>query len=556
MKEKVLKYRNIIDVLIIVVVTFFLCIPLLSSKLDVYTDDGIQHIARAYGTYTSIKQNGLFTNIISSFSNGFGYSWDFFYGPVSTFGIIIINLIFNNFIVSYKILCFIVLLLSGIFMYKYIQNLTSNNNIGLLAGILYLSFPYHLTDLYIRNALGEFMSFMFIPLVFLGLYNLFYSSSKHYYFAIGMIGLILTHNLSTLIVTFFVALYIGLNTKKFGFSNVKKLFIIDLIFIVLITAFYVLPFIEIKFFTKYQVYEKGMMATIESFADNGLKLNQLFVTKNDGSFVYELGPHIIIMLGLSIMAIRLMKEEIKETYVFCLLSGIICLWMSTRYFPWKLFPEEVSFIQFPWRFLMPAGFFLSVVCSLNILIILKKFTFSDLIVISSIAILYTLAFTGHLSYVENLANISDIELGKVSGRDHEVIAGMGKGEYLPSRAYDNRFYIATRDEYIDILEDGDAIIQNEVKDGTHYEADIVASENNDFTVLELPYIYYPGYEVRQDGMISKTFQTENGFLGTAMAKNDNAKLEVNYVGTKIMNVSKIISSISLIVFGIYIWKKR
>ena len=50
-------------------------------------------------------------------------------------------------------------------MYKYIQNLTSNNNIGLLAGILYLSFPYHLTDLYIRHALVEYVSFVFIPLV-------------------------------------------------------------------------------------------------------------------------------------------------------------------------------------------------------------------------------------------------------------------------------------------------------------------------------------------------------------------------------------------------------
>ena len=45
-----------------------------SKNLNVYFDDGIQHIARAYGTITSIKEQGLFPNIISRFTNGFGYS--------------------------------------------------------------------------------------------------------------------------------------------------------------------------------------------------------------------------------------------------------------------------------------------------------------------------------------------------------------------------------------------------------------------------------------------------------------------------------------------------
>ena len=57
-------------------------------------------------------------------------------------------------------------------------------------------------------------------------------------------------------------------------------------------------------------------------------------------------------------------------------------------------------------------------------------------------------------------------------------------------------------------------------------------------------------------MITDTFETKNGFIGFVMGKNDNAKLEVNYVGTKIMNVSIIISSISLIIFGVYVWKKH
>ena len=187
MKEKILKNRKLIDILAIVLVCLIIGMPLASFKFDVYYDDGIQHISRAYGTMKSLKENILFPNIISSFANGFGYSWNLFYGPLSTYGIILISLIFKNFIVSYKIFTLICFILSGFFMYKFMFAITENRNVSLLASILYITFPYHLTDLYTRNALGEFLSFVFIPLVFLGLYNIFYTTEKNYYLTIGAV---------------------------------------------------------------------------------------------------------------------------------------------------------------------------------------------------------------------------------------------------------------------------------------------------------------------------------------------------------------------------------
>ena len=46
----------------------------------------------AINVNASIKKDGLFPNIISSFANNFGYSWNLFYGPLSTYGIIFFNL--------------------------------------------------------------------------------------------------------------------------------------------------------------------------------------------------------------------------------------------------------------------------------------------------------------------------------------------------------------------------------------------------------------------------------------------------------------------------------
>ncbi len=370
-----------------------------------------------------------------------------------------------------------------------------------------------------------------------------------------LLGLILTHNLSTVIVAFFSILYVGLNFKKIKETNVKKGLIINFIFILALSCFYIGPFLETKFYSNYQVYEENMMSNPENTANHGLNINQLFVTKNDGSYVFELGPHIIIMLAFSLMAFKTIKTELKEQYVFCLFSGLISLWMATKYFPWKILPQEFSYIQFPWRMLMMTSFFFSIVCSINMSEVIKKFNYKDIAVISIISILYIIAFANILiKNVETIDNIENIELGNLSGREYEVIPGMGKGEYLPVNAYKDKFYIATREKRIYIIE-GNALVQNETKNGSYFRAKI-QNLNDEYAVLELPYLYYPGYEVRLDGMIVDTFETEKGFIGIFMYPNDTAELEVNYTGTLTMKISTIISFVSLIVFSIYVWKKH
>lgn len=169
MKEWLKKSKYI---LIIFIISTIISIPLFRKDLDVYFDDGIQHITRAYATYISI-QNGENPEVLTSLANGFGYSWDLFYGPFSTILILIGKLITTTFIGGYKFTLFIGMLLSGITMYIFANKLTKSKPTGVLIAVLYMLMPYHLNDMYIRNALGEFLSYIFIPLVFLGLYNLF-----------------------------------------------------------------------------------------------------------------------------------------------------------------------------------------------------------------------------------------------------------------------------------------------------------------------------------------------------------------------------------------------
>ena len=542
------KKNKIINIVILFIVTLILSIPLFYSKLNVYQDDGIQHIARAYGTFNSMKENFWTPNVISSFSNNFGYSWNLFYGPLSTYGIILMKLITNNYIVAYKLFTFLCLFLSGLTMYYFMKTVTKIDSIGLLAGILYMQFPYHLTDLYIRNALGEFVSFIFIPVVFLGIYNILWNEKGNkFYLAIGAIGLILTHNLSTLIVAIFSVAYVILKLEKLEEKEVRKYFILNIIFIIFITSFYWVPFLETKFKAEYEVYETGMMATPESTAEAGINVLQLLITKNDGSFVFELGINILIMLVFSVMALKIIDKPLKEHYIFFLISGIITMFMATKYFPWKHLPSFTSYIQFPWRMLMLTSFFISIVCAINMYLVIIKFNTKDVVALTVISLFCTLiTFDTSIMGDLGIQDIENIYLGNFSGSEYEVVPGAGKGEYLTKAAYDDKFYLATREDLIYVLS-GKAIIEDEKKNGSHYEAKIKTLDA-DYTIFELPYIYYPGYEVRVDGILVQDFETDNGFLGFAMGRDDDASLEVNYTGTSAMKKSIVLSIISCIVF--------
>lgn len=72
-------------------------------------------------------------------------------------------------------------------MYCFVNKLTKSKEVGAFTAILYMLMPYHLNDMYIRNALGEFRSYIFIPLVFLGLYKIFQKEKGIWILCVGAV---------------------------------------------------------------------------------------------------------------------------------------------------------------------------------------------------------------------------------------------------------------------------------------------------------------------------------------------------------------------------------
>ena len=553
-KFKRFAYTNKFMYLLILFVTILIYI-LFGKTHDIYHDDGIQHIARAMGTAYAMKNGVFMGNVIPSFFNGFGYSWNLFYGPLTPFMIIIGKFVCGSYAGGYSLFGFISMFLSGITMFILLDNLNEKKTVSFVGAFMYMAAPYHLTDLYTRNAVGEFLAFAFIPLVALGLYNIFNNKSNHYYLIVGTCGLILTHNLTTLIVAMIAVLYVIVHIKELKDTYVIKAILFDMLFTLLITSFFWVPLLEAKFSADYAVYSENMITSYERVSSNALSFKQLFSTQN-GAYCFEIGIDLILIMCVSFLARKHIKVNRKD-YYFSIVVSLLALWATTKYFPWKYVPHVFYMIQFPWRLLQIVVFFFVIVGTRNLDLLLKKFNYGDVAILSCVATLIMLS-TSVYRTLDPMTELDYNNLGISTGREIEIIAGMGQTEYLPFKTFKNKFRILEANKEIRFMGDTEGAIIKEQKQG---EGDVLYTANiyvKDKAKFELPFTYYPGYELRIDGVVNNHFfETDNGLLGVEIeGTEDNSTLELRYKGSKAQKATLVISILSLIILPIYIKKKK
>lgn len=343
--------------------------------------------------------------------------------------------------------------------------------------------------------------------------------------------------------------YICSNLLKLKDKQIREGIIFSLIFIVCIASFKWITFFQTISSAKYFSYEKENMTSFESLKENGLNIKNFFVTSNSHE-VYELGLYTIIMLCFSIAAFRRLNRNYKKEYIIFLFSGILLLFMSTKFFPWNILKNTFINTNSLSFLLILINFCFAIICSINMETVINKFNLKDVIIISIICIIYTFALKSMIPLAD-IENVENIDIGEITGRKDEQYIGIDDGKYLPTST--NKFYIATRENNIIILE-GDGTIENYKKDNGVVTAKIEAVlEKN---VFELPYIYYPGYKVTLDGAQIDTFETQNGFLGIMLTATPKSDLEVKYTGTKLMRNFKAFSILSFICFVIYTYANR
>lgn len=563
---ELLKESKWIHYLIIIAVGIILSIPLKNIEIR-DTHDGFIHLLRLIGTFDAISIGQIPPIIAPDFCSAMGYAMNLFYPPLVTYIPLLFKLITPTYAIALKVFGGVCIVFSGITMYNFVYQVTKKRTIALFSAIVYLIAPYKLGNVYKRYAIGEFVALIFLPILFQGMHSLFKEDGKkHYYIALGATLLILSHTITTLYAAIFCIIYIIFYIPKLLEKKVIKKLFINLIFILLITALFILPMLEAKQDTDYTIFSDSLMRTTNEYTyTNSLEISEFFKDiGEENATTYIIGIPVIILLLLSFYTIKKVDIKYKDMYIIFAVFSFLSLYIATKYFPWQIMPSVLCKLQYPWRLVGFFNFFSSLICSINLYIVMKEFVKKDwlkvivLLIILVLCICYTIQvldkFKSTDSQKDERYESLVLENTKI---DHMKI----NRDYLPEKAiYLQDTYMKTKQNKTDVLE-GSAQILNEEKEKLNMSMDMVNAEKD--AILEFPYIYYPGYSVtltiQNTTQEIEVIESEHGYVAIKLPEDiENGKITVKYEGTVITKVSYIVSFISVIIFIIYIFieKKR
>lgn len=463
-----LKENKWLHYIIIITIGIILSIPL--TKIQIRdTHDGFLHLLRLIGTIDIIKIGQIPPIVVPNYCNGAGYAMNLFYPPFVTYLPLIIKLFVPTYSIALKVFGAFAIILSGCTMYNFAYQVTKKRSIALFCSIFYLIAPYKLANIYKRFAIGEFTAAIFMPLVFLGLYNLFeQDGDKHYYISIGAIGLMLSHTVTTLYTALFCTIYVIFNFKKLKGREVLKKCIVNIVFILLVSMIFWLPLLEASRSAEYAIMDDSIMRTNGDYASaNAISFYQLFKDKGEGNgSTFLLGIPTIFVIFLTIFAIRKVEINYKSFYLLNLTFSLISLLMTSRVFPWRIMPDIICKLQYPWRMLGYFNFFISFVCGVNLYITIKSLIKKDIIKIITIIIFIIISITSSIKIESQFFTKDE----NIDAKYEQYIQGNKKishkavnRDYMPVRAlYLQDTYVMEREDTTYILSEK-AQINDEIK---------------------------------------------------------------------------------------------
>lgn len=565
-KKKMKNKKQYQYYLIILLIALLISIPL-TGEGWIVAHDRHAHLSRNFATVQGLKEGQFPPTIASDFCGGFGYAWNLFYPPLSTYIGAFFRLIVQSYVSAMNLSIVLAIMVAGITMFQLMRKVTKNDKVGLITSIIYMSSTYFMTDIYIRMAMGEVIAYACFPLLFHGLYNIFYEKGKnHYLLTLGAVGVLLSHNISTLMAVALSVIFVAVNAKKLWDKECKKQIwkdiIINAIFIILLVLFFYVPFMQHKMATEYVAMQEGSMATKETVANHAISPYQLIFGKfqygdsraleegTEKEMLFSLGLPIIIPLLFTPMVFPKIEKEKKLLYKAVFLTGIVASIMATTIFPWSHMPNIMIMMQFPWRMLLIATFTLSIIAGINISKCFENFKMETIVILTMIILMY-------IGQYLSSAILYDVEFDETylsQENDVEEVLGGSKKcatfEYLPVKAKTE--YTKNREKGVIVLS-GDAKIKDEKKEKSNMQFSV--EENQQGSHLELPYIYYLGYRVTFKGEKISYQESEHGFICIEIPEGETGEVKISYKGTLAGKISAGISVITGIVFIGYIAKR-
>lgn len=344
---------------LILILSFWAIKPFFIQGFFPMHDD--TQVARVFEMGKMLKAGVFPVRWVPDLGYGYGYPIFNFYAPLAYYAGGLFILLGFDALAATKLMMALGIILAGVFMYLLAREFWGELG-GIVSGLFYLYAPYHAVDIYVRGDVAEFWAYTFIPLAFLGIYkrNVLIGS-------IAFAAIILSHNLTAMMVTPFLLIVILLNCciapKGKKLLIAYHLSLITFLGLVL-SAFYWIPALS-EFKNTNVLSQIGGGA---DFRDHFVCLPQLwdslwgFGGSTPGcidGLSFKIGKfHVLVSMLTLVLAYNFYKNYniILLSFLGFVLSVFFTLELSKPI--WEAI-SVMAFFQYPWRFLILASFFSS-----------------------------------------------------------------------------------------------------------------------------------------------------------------------------------------------------
>jgi len=463
--------------------------PLLKSGFFV-TDDGEWMVVRLSDFHRSLVSGMFPARWAARLNHQFGYPVFNFLYPLSLYWGEAFHLIGFNFVDSIKLVFAASFFLSALFMYLFTKELWQNKRVAFLSAIFYSFAPYRFLDVYVRGSIGEAVSFIFVPLVFWSLH--FLSKKKNFLIlnlgAIGIAGLIMSHNIMAMLFFPLIVFYAGFLVSK-NLSLLKNYGLLFVLGLGLAFFFWFPALYDTRFIILNQV-------TVADFTSHFPTLGQLLIPQSVAS--YQLG---VFQLGAVLAALLLFWKNRKErgflgVFLFYFFASLF-LMLSVSSFVWRSLPL-IQQTQFPWRLLSVTTFSASVLAG-AILFLFKKESSKTLLTV----ILVVLVVLANFSYIKPK---EFVDRGEGFYTTNEATTTV-KDEYLP--IWVKQKPVIRPEKRVEVIK-GEAIIENLAFNSKKITFDVDVQK---MARLQVNIVYFPGWQLEVDGGIKEIlFENDQGLI--------------------------------------------
>jgi len=534
-------------IILIIVFTFLGMRALLHPGL--FTAHDIWHqVVRLYYYSQAIKDGQIPPYWIGQLAKGFGYPLFFFSYhlpwliaiPFIKIGIDIPN--------TLKILFFLSYLLSGLFMYFFVNNLLKNRLAALLSAILYLWAPYHFLTIFVGASMGIVFVFTFLPLLLLGINMIKEENPLGIPItAIGLAGIILSHLMHLFFLTpvflfFFLAELAASRNKSIFFQRT----FFGLMLGIILSAFYLIPSVYYNQFTRLRQEPR----LVNLYKTNFVNLSQLIYSKwgygrittnaKDGEMSMQIGiaQWISVAGAFVLLFLGKLKKATRLLTILALSGFVISIFLMLDFsLPIWQFVEKFVILDYPFRELMGATFIGSVLAGILLTSLKGKLQYLVLVLIIFIAV-----YTNRNHTKVNLYTNIPIQT------------------YIDSEVTTNTF-----NEYLPINADKELLNKPyNVIDGKNFSFSNINRTTNSLSLdlnvknegeVSINQFYFPGQTLYLDSKIFK-FSVDSGGRVSFPVTQGVHRVIIKYRETPLMVISKLLTLLGTLITGVFMFRKK